>query len=115
MIREVLREMSAEHLPELARIARGEVKVKLTHACEFCHKEPSEGATTLDDVLTQAVPPSDRRQAIDTMLKYGIGQLKEVSVENVRARVTETLRIIGLHCDPALAETLYSAIEPVWK
>jgi hypothetical protein len=57
----------------------------------------------------------DRMAALDQMARYGIGTLKEVSVDNVRDRVQETLAIIGAHCTPEQAEALYQAIEPVWK
>lgn len=52
---------------------------------------------------------------VDIVQKKALPNEKEVSVDNVRERVQATLRIIGEHCDPALAETLYQAIEPVWK
>lgn len=57
----------------------------------------------------------DRIAAVEHLAKYGLGVLKEVSVENVRERVEATLRIIGQQCTPEQAEKLYQAIEPVWK
>lgn len=52
---------------------------------------------------------------VATIQQKALPNEKEVSVDNVRERVEKTLRIIGEHCSPEMAETLYQAIEPVWK
>jgi hypothetical protein len=81
-------------------------------------QEPKGGVVSLLTVTFTAKASAsvkDRIMALEQMAKYGLGAQKEVSVENVRERVQETLRIIGLHCEPEQAETLYRAIEPVWK
>jgi hypothetical protein len=101
------------------------VRVKLADVlphvvCPNCGEggqEPKDGVLALDDVAFEAKASAtvkDRLAALDHQAKYGLGVLKEVSVENVRERVEETLRIIRLHTSPEQAETLFAAIEPVW-
>lgn len=52
---------------------------------------------------------------VGTIQQKALPNEKEVSVDNVRERVQRTLAIIGQHCPPELAESLYQAIEPVWR
>lgn len=63
----------------------------------------------------QTASVRDRLSALDQMAKYGVGTLKEVSVDNVRERVLKTLEAIRLHTDTTTAEVLYRALEPIWK
>jgi hypothetical protein len=57
----------------------------------------------------------ERLSALDQMAKYGVGTLKEVSIDNVRERVLKTLEAIKLHTDIETADVLYKALEPIWK
>lgn len=57
----------------------------------------------------------DRLKAIDLMGKYGLGSVKELSVEHVRERLSSTLDIIRKHLSPEQAEALISELEPVWR
>jgi hypothetical protein len=112
-LRERLATEAGNRVNVLTEIADGWTRVNLREVCEHCGKEPTRQSA--DEVMKLAVSASDRRSAMDTLLKYGVGTMKEVSVENVRSRVEDTLRIISAHCSPAMAESLIEAIEPVWK
>lgn len=54
-------------------------------------------------------------RAADVLLKYGLGQQKEVTVDNVRARVEQTLQTIQRLAPPELAQQLIAALQPVWS
>lgn len=130
VIRDGLRGSYAERVRFLDDVVDGTVMQRaeipliavLPHVvCPNCGEhgqQPKDGIASLLTVSFEAkvsASVKDRIAALEQLAKYGLGQLKEVSVENVRTRVSETLRIIGQHCSPEQAETLYQAIEPVWK
>lgn len=56
----------------------------------------------------------DRIKAIDMLAKYGLGAMKEVSVENVRDRVQATLGVIRQQVSPEQAETIFAELRPIW-
>lgn len=58
--------------------------------------------------------PKDRRGAIDILGKYGLGTVKEITVEDVRGRLAETLSIIRAKLPRAQAEPLIAEMRPVW-
>lgn len=62
----------------------------------------------------QTASVKDRIAALDQMARYGLGTLKEVSVENVRERVAATLGVIRAQCSPEQAESIVNALRPVW-
>lgn len=57
----------------------------------------------------------ERREAMETLAKYGLGQVKEVSVENVRERVAATVAVVRRLCGSELAEEIVTALRPVWR
>lgn len=80
----------------------------LREKCEKCGHEP------IPTLAAMPVESSDRLRAIDMMAKYGLGTLKEVSVENVRERVKATLSVIQSHTAPEQYATIVQALKPVW-
>lgn len=106
-IREQLRGSFAERIAVLERFADG--AMPLTGKCAKCGHEE---LATIANVLP--VEASDRLRAIDMLAKYGLGTLKEVSVENVRERVQGTLAVIRKHASPEQAAAIISEMRPLW-
>lgn len=130
LLREQLRGGYAERMEFLNRVVDGEVMQRaeipllavLPHVvCPNCGEggqAPKDGVLSLLTVTFEAkvsASVKDRIAALEHQAKYGLGVLKEVSVENVRARVEETLAVINTHCSPEHAATIIQAIEPVWQ
>lgn len=87
ILRELLRDATYERVDLLRQVADGKIK---------------EASVT------------DRLRAMEILAKYGLGTLKEVSVENVRERVANTLDVIREHCSPEQATSIITALRPVW-
>lgn len=69
----------------------------------------------LEEIADDAkLPPVDRIRAIDLLGKYGIGQLRELSVEAVRERVRRTLQVVSDSLPPAEAARIISQLRAVW-
>lgn len=66
------------------------------------------------DAVTSA-SPRDRLTALDLAAKYGLGSLKEISVDSVRERVRETLAVIRAQCPAALATQILAELRPIWS
>ncbi len=56
----------------------------------------------------------DRIRAVDTLAKYGLGPLKEVSVEDVRGRLSATLELLRKELDPGEADHLILRLREIW-
>ena len=56
----------------------------------------------------------DRIRALDVLAKYGIGTVRELSVDEVRERLRNTVEIIREALAPAVADSLLSRLRPVW-
>lgn len=56
----------------------------------------------------------DRIRAVDVLAKYGVGTVRELSVDEVRERLHTTVEIIRETLAPAVAESLLSRLKPVW-
>lgn len=100
-IRELCRGAFAERIPILAKIADGEAVAKMK----------------IDGVETQTLISADvgdRIKAIDQLAKYGLGAMKEVSVENVRDRVGQTLDVIYARCSAKQAAAIVAELRPIW-
>jgi len=59
--------------------------------------------------------PQDRIRAVDTLAKYGIGTLREVSVEQVRDRLRDTLRVLREELPPEQAAHIINRLREVWS
>ena len=124
-LRARLRGTFAERVEVLEKIADGEptvrTRLELRHilphvTCPNCGEsglEPRESATVEIEVL-QSASNRDRIGALELAAKYGLGQLKEVSTENVRERVKETLEVIRQLCPEDVAARVIQALRPVW-
>jgi len=58
--------------------------------------------------------PADRIRAIDLLGKYGIGQLRELSVEAVREKVRRTIEVISESLPPEESVAIISRLRLVW-
>lgn len=58
--------------------------------------------------------PKDRLAALDLAAKYGLGTLKEVSIENVRERVAGTLEVIRSHIAPEVYQAMLPQLRAQW-
>jgi hypothetical protein len=107
MLRDQLRGGYGERIQFLNQVVDGTVMQTievplisvLPHVvCPNCGEhgqEPKDGVVSLLTVTFTAKASAsvkDRIMALEQMAKYGLGQMKEVSVESVRERVQETLR-----------------------
>ena len=127
LIRADLRDELARRPALLGAIMDGEplqvIRVPLPSVLQHAKCPRCGDALTPEDVDTAAfvelrgtvsASPKDRIAAFDTAAKYGLGALKEISVENVRERVGATLDVIRQHCPPQQAAALINALRPVW-
>jgi len=58
--------------------------------------------------------PQDRIRAIDVLAKYGLGTLRELSVDEVRDRLRETITIIGQALPPQQRGAVLAQLREVW-
>ena len=56
----------------------------------------------------------DRIRAVDTLAKYGLGQIREVTVEHVRERLRLTLELVRAELDPDEADRLIGRLREIW-
>ena len=73
-----------------------------------------EQARYVELEVDASATPKDRLAALDLMAKYGLGALKEISVENVRERVQRTLGVIRAHCPPETVEKMLPELRSAW-
>lgn len=126
LVRDAYRQSFADRLPVLQAIADGEPVVAyrldlrqiLPHlACNHCGAalELRTGApTSVRWTVQGSAAPKDRVQAIDVMGKYGLGALKEVSTEHVRAKVAATLDVIRRLVPLELAARIVDELRRIW-
>jgi hypothetical protein len=57
---------------------------------------------------------ADRLAAFDKAAKYGMGTTKELTVEHVRDRLEQTIRVVEEHMGED-APALLDKIEPIWQ
>ncbi len=126
-IRRKLRKMIAKRPGFLAEVMDGnpmvKTRIRLTDVlpeveCPNCGESgltPKEGTDKdLEITVMVSASPKDRIAAYDTAAKYGLGTLKEVSVEQVRERLGQTLETIRAQLPPEQAETIVAALRPIW-
>lgn len=128
VIREQLRGSIAERASMLERIMDGVPMQRASFSvatlakyvtCANCGEakirpiDLTAGSAEIETKISAS--PKDRIAAFDTAARYGLGVLKEVSVENVRERVAQTLDTIRRHCTEEQAHQIIDALRPVWK
>jgi hypothetical protein len=57
---------------------------------------------------------TERLKALDLMARYGLGTTRDVSVEDVRDRLTATLAAIRRHLPIPEAERLVAELRGIW-
>lgn len=57
---------------------------------------------------------ADRIRAIDVLAKYGLGTLRELSVEDVRDRLRQTINIIRGSLPPERVRAVLTELREVW-
>lgn len=128
-IRALLRDSFANRIATIEDIADGkpiqrtEVALKdvLPHVmCGNCAasnlvpKHPDRAAFVVIEGLVSA-SALDRIKAIDLTAKYGLGTTSELTVDAVRGRLEETIRIIRDILPEKQANTVLDKLDPVWR
>jgi hypothetical protein len=94
------------------------VDVTLRETCEHCGKEPTQPSARdwLDTVIKRVrAAVGEQLKAFDLMGKYGIGTLKAITDDDIRARLSKQLDIIRKRLSPEEAESLINEIETAWR
>lgn len=102
ILRDQLRGSFADRVAVLEKIADGEAIAKM------------RGMDGKETEIQVSADVSDRLKAIDMLAKYGLGTVKEVSVENVRERVQKTLDVIRKHVSPEQMTAMTPELRQVW-
>jgi len=77
-----------------------------------------ERVGVLEEIADGRVPKaqvSDRIKAIDTLAKYGLGTIQEMSVDSVRGRLARTIELIRSELEPEQAATLLAKMAVLWE
>lgn len=64
---------------------------------------------------SKSASDADRIRAIDTLAKYGLGTLKEISTEDVRAKLQTTIALVRQRLPAAEADSLLTEMREVWR
>ncbi len=125
-IREALRSSYVKNLPFLAEVIAGHVVTRVVYVpaqlaqyveCANCG-EYSVGAKGKLDAVEIELPSSatikERLLALEHQAKYGLGQLREVSVDDVRGKLLATIQAIRATLPEKQAVEVLAAIEPIW-
>jgi hypothetical protein len=109
-------------------IASGEPLVKMRFAvaaltpylaCANCGEtqiRPKDADSYFAEIEVQtSASPRDRIAALEHAAKYGLGALKEATIEEVTERLDRTLDILQANTTPELFATLVRLIEPEWR
>ena len=62
----------------------------------------------------EGVEPRDQIKAWDSLAKVGIGAAKDVSVENVQHRLSETLAVLRDELDDPTLERVVARLHAIW-
>lgn len=62
-----------------------------------------------------ALPAAERLRALDLLARYGLGTTREVSTEEVRARLSDTIAAVRQLLPESHAETLLTRLREIWK
>lgn len=126
VLREACRDNFGERIEVLDAIAGGSVmqriEVPLATVLEYAtcpNCDPEELRRTAGErviVIEGAVSPSpaDRIKAIDVLGKYGLDSRTQLSVEEIRDRLSRQLIAIRENLPPALADKVVGQLRAVW-
>ena len=56
----------------------------------------------------------DRIKAVDILGKYGLGTVREITLEHVRERLRQTLELLKLELDEDEADRLITRLKGIW-
>lgn len=104
-VRAVLREAYEDRIPFLRALADGE-PITLRSATSSKNSKGERTVESKKRVFTPGV--ADRLAAMEQLARYGIGTTKEVSIEEVKAKVEAMLGVLKLR----LPEALYKELLP---
>lgn len=93
--RRVLREIADANLP-------------IREKCPACGHEPKPTTTEL-------VAVRDRVRAIDIMGKYGLGTVRELSVDHVKSRLEEMYRLLAVELDAKTFQRIDQRMAEIWR
>lgn len=126
-IRGGLRQRYDDRLSWLEGVMDGEcvekVQVKLLEVvpyleCPNCG-EAGVGVTEANQMreveVLRSASVKERTAVMEQWAKYGLGQLKEVSVEHVREKVAQTIAVVRRMAGPEVAEQMVRELAKVWK
>lgn len=105
--------MFEDRLEVLGTFMDGTVRVPLQQACEHCGELPTREMTPAD-VLQIMATGGDRLRAFDLAAKYGMGTIREMSVDDVRERLTDTVNVLAELLPRELFEEAVGKIKPLW-
>jgi hypothetical protein len=126
-LRDSMRQSIAERYSVIEAIMDGQVvqktRVSVYHlapmcVCDACGNleiRPAPGKRWRELECQVSATPKDRIAAFEIFARYGMGQLREISVENVRERLGNTLNVIRSQLPKEQAEALILALQPVWR
>ena len=76
----------------------------------------AERIATLEEIAdSPSSSNADRVRAINLLLQYGLGQLREVSTEDVRDKLRETISLIRAELPRDHAENLLERMRTIWR
>lgn len=127
-IRDALRSSYYGNMPFLAQVLAGEVLSKIEYPiiallpyaeCPNCGEvglAPQEALAAIQTIeVRTSATVKERLAALEHQAKYGLGQLREVSIDDVREKVLQTIQIIRAEASEGVAEAILRRIEPVWS
>lgn len=87
-------------------------------ACTKCG-EHQLAPKDADDVFAEievetSASPRDRLAALDQLARYGMGAIKEISVDQVRERVQQTLDVIQARVSSEQYVAIVEELDPIW-
>ena len=76
----------------------------------------AERIATLEEIAdSPASSNADRVRAIDLLLRYGLGQLREISTEDVRDKLAQTVALVRAELPRDQAEPLLERMREIWR
>ena len=82
---------------------------------ELCRQKFEERIPVLTAIADNELEASaERIRAIDALGRYGVGSVREVSVDDVRTRLARMLEVIRAQLPPEDADRVIAALKPIW-